>query len=110
MCLSLCPHQSSNAAIQSLTHATHRLKGLNLLLPSVLEDLAFAKDKREGLGKFVYQTPLWSLGVPDSCGYIDMHYCQIDAVPIFAKWGVCVPEQCTIEVRPRRVVEERMTR
>lgn len=75
----------------------------------MLEDLAFAKDKREGLGKFVYQTPLWSLGVPDSCGYIDMHYCQIDAVPIFAKWGVCVPEQCTIEVRPRRVVEGRMT-
>lgn len=76
----------------------HR-QGLNLLLPSVLEDLAFAKDKRAGLGHFVHQVPLWSMGVPDSCGYIGMHYCQVDAVPIFAKWGVCVPQECTIQVR-----------
>lgn len=67
------------------------LQGLSLLLPSVLQDLAFAKDKRQGLGHFVEQPPLWSLGVPDSCGYIGLDYCQVDTVPIFAKWGVwCV--------------------
>lgn len=74
-------------------------EGLSLLLPSVLQDLAFATDKRQGLGHFVHQVPLWSLGVPDSCGYLPgMHYCQVDAVPIFAKWGLCVPEACTIQV------------
>lgn len=72
-------------------------EALNLLLPPVLQDIAFAKDKRQGLGHFVYQTPLWSLGVPDSCGYIGLNYCQIDAVPVMAKWGVCVPKECGIQ-------------
>lgn len=72
-------------------------EGLNLLLPPVLKDLAFAKDKRKGLGDFVYEVPLWSLGDPDSCGYIGLHYCTIDAVPVFAKWGVCVPSSCGLQ-------------
>ena len=54
----------------------------------MLQDLAFAKDKRQGLAHFIEQPPLWSLGVPDSCGYIGLDYCQVDTVPIFAKWGV----------------------
>lgn len=49
------------------------------------------------MGEFVYQVPLWSLGLPDSCGYIGLNYCQIDAVPVFAKWGVCVPSECTAQ-------------
>jgi hypothetical protein len=72
-------------------------EGLNLILPPVLKDIAFATDKRVGMGEFLYQAPLWSLGVPDSCGYIGLNYCQIDAVPVFAKWGVCVPAECTAQ-------------
>lgn len=68
---------------------THKHQALNLLLPPVLNDYVFATDKRAGAARLIHEPPLFALGVPDSCAYVPgTHYCQIDVINVFVKWGV----------------------